>query len=260
MSSATLSTGGGWFLRTVARPLPLPHFVAAASALILVAAIYCQVYCAIAFQPMQGARMPLAASLAWAASSVGPWLACVELAKRREQWGPAGAQAAGLALLFAGAAATSIVLELGLDVLTGVHATRPLPMQIAAQMPAATIAGLALLLGKYAAAPVAKEMEPIRAPAVDALLADAGAVDWIKAAGNYVEVHAGGRTALHRLTMREVEAALDASRFRRIHRSVIVNLDAVQARVLLSGAPAVRLRDGTMFKVGARYQTSFADA
>jgi two-component system, LytTR family, response regulator len=53
-------------------------------------------------------------------------------------------------------------------------------------------------------------------------------LDWIESAGNYVELHARGRSFLLRTTMSELEVQLDPSRFARIHRSTIVNVDRVQ--------------------------------
>lgn len=56
----------------------------------------------------------------------------------------------------------------------------------------------------------------------------AAEIGWIEAADNYVEIHTTTRTHLVRQTMREMEEQLDASRFIRVHRSAIVNLDHVR--------------------------------
>jgi two-component system, LytTR family, response regulator len=52
-------------------------------------------------------------------------------------------------------------------------------------------------------------------------------VDWLEAAGNYVEVHARGAEYLIRATLASLEKRLDPQRFVRIHRSAIVNADRV---------------------------------
>lgn len=52
-------------------------------------------------------------------------------------------------------------------------------------------------------------------------------VDWIEAAGNYVYVHAGRERHLIRGTLKAIESRF-ASRFARIHRSAIVNLERVR--------------------------------
>jgi len=53
-------------------------------------------------------------------------------------------------------------------------------------------------------------------------------IDWIEAADYYVEIHAGGRTHLHRETLQRLQTRLDPERFVRIHRSRLVNRDRVR--------------------------------
>jgi two-component system LytT family response regulator len=53
-------------------------------------------------------------------------------------------------------------------------------------------------------------------------------VEWIEAAGNYVRLNAGGTSHLLRETMSGVEGKLPRDGFLRIHRSAIVNLEAVR--------------------------------
>ncbi len=74
-------------------------------------------------------------------------------------------------------------------------------------------------------------------------------VDWIEAEGDYLCLHAGGREMLVRETMASAERRLD-SRFLRIHRSAIVNVDRVRElvscengdfRVFLEGGKELRL-------------------
>ncbi|MCI0670721.1 MAG: LytTR family DNA-binding domain-containing protein, partial [Myxococcaceae bacterium] len=52
---------------------------------------------------------------------------------------------------------------------------------------------------------------------------DVDEIDWVEAADYYVEIHAGGKSYLHRETMQSLEARLHPERFMRIHRSAIVN-------------------------------------
>jgi two-component system LytT family response regulator len=54
------------------------------------------------------------------------------------------------------------------------------------------------------------------------------AIDWIEAAGNYVELHAAGRTYLVRSTMTALEGRLDPEMFLRIHRDTIVQVARIQ--------------------------------
>jgi two-component system LytT family response regulator len=53
-------------------------------------------------------------------------------------------------------------------------------------------------------------------------------IDWVEAADYYVEIHARGRTFLHRETMQRLQQLLDPARFVRIHRSRLVNRDRVR--------------------------------
>lgn len=53
-------------------------------------------------------------------------------------------------------------------------------------------------------------------------------IDWIEAADYYVQIHAGGKSYLHRESMNSLEGKLDPARFMRIHRSAIVNRDRVR--------------------------------
>ena len=53
-------------------------------------------------------------------------------------------------------------------------------------------------------------------------------IDWISADDYYVEIHAGAHSFLARESLRALEQQLAGSRFARVHRSAIVNLDRVQ--------------------------------
>jgi two-component system LytT family response regulator len=70
-------------------------------------------------------------------------------------------------------------------------------------------------------------------------------VDWIEAAGNYAQLHAGRRTLPLRETMKSLEARLDPDVFVRVHRSAIVNLDRIAAmEPYFHGEYVLKLRDG----------------
>jgi len=55
-----------------------------------------------------------------------------------------------------------------------------------------------------------------------------GEIEWIDAQGDYVRIHVGKSWHLLRETMKNLEGQLDATRFVRIHRSTIVNLEKVK--------------------------------
>lgn len=80
-------------------------------------------------------------------------------------------------------------------------------------------------------------------------------IEWIGAEGNYVSLHVGKRAHLLRRSITEIEAELDPRRFRRIHRSTIVNIDRIlELRPLFRGEYEVILRDGTILKLSHNYR------
>lgn len=80
-------------------------------------------------------------------------------------------------------------------------------------------------------------------------------IDWIEAAGNYVRIHAGGRSHLVRDSISGLEERLDPERFRRIHRSTIVCVERIdEVRPWFSGEMLVLLRDGTRLKLSRNYR------
>jgi two-component system LytT family response regulator len=86
------------------------------------------------------------------------------------------------------------------------------------------------------------------------LLLPVDSVDWIGAAGNYAELHAGRDTHMVRGTLQELEARLP-DRFARIHRSAIVNLDHVKELHDWShGDLMLHLTDGTELRLSRRYR------
>jgi two-component system LytT family response regulator len=80
-------------------------------------------------------------------------------------------------------------------------------------------------------------------------------VDWIESDGNYVRLHAGGRTHIVRETMASLGERLEARRFARIHRRRIVNLDKLrELRARGNGEYDVVLGDGTRLRVGRAFR------
>jgi two-component system LytT family response regulator len=71
-------------------------------------------------------------------------------------------------------------------------------------------------------------------------------IDWIEAAGNYLELHTGKQSHLLRGRLSELERQLKPEQFFRIHRSTIVNLDRVKEfQPLFKGEGVVVLKDGS---------------
>jgi len=73
--------------------------------------------------------------------------------------------------------------------------------------------------------------------------------------GNYVRLHVSGAPHLMRETMSGLEVRLPSSRFVRLNRSVIVNVDAIrEIQPYFHGDFAVVLRDGTTVLTGRTYR------
>ena len=80
-------------------------------------------------------------------------------------------------------------------------------------------------------------------------------VDWIEAERNYIRLHVRGQAHLLRENLSRIEAALDPSKFCRIHRSTIVNIDRIHAvESLARGEYLVTLHDGTKLTSGRSYR------
>ena len=72
------------------------------------------------------------------------------------------------------------------------------------------------------------------------------AIDYIQAQDDFIEIHAGGRRHLKQQTLSSIEASLDPSRFARIHRTYVLNLDRLARIELIAKDKHVAiLRDGT---------------
>ena len=84
----------------------------------------------------------------------------------------------------------------------------------------------------------------------------AKAIDWVKAAGNYVEIRVVGRTRLFRMTLRQARELLPEDQFVQIHRSVIVNRQRIAT---VKGRRTVRMTDGTEFAVGDAHRLNFPE-
>jgi two-component system LytT family response regulator len=80
-------------------------------------------------------------------------------------------------------------------------------------------------------------------------------IEWIEAAGVYVTLHTSGKEFLYRATLTDLVQSLDPSRFLRIHRSVIVNIESiVQLEPLSHGEFEVLLKDGSHPRVSRTYR------
>lgn len=80
-------------------------------------------------------------------------------------------------------------------------------------------------------------------------------IDWIRADGNYVHIHAGSATYLHRESLRHLLAVLDPTCFLRIHRGIVVNVERIrEVHPLFQGSAEVVLQDGTRLSLSRRFR------
>ncbi len=86
-------------------------------------------------------------------------------------------------------------------------------------------------------------------------LVAANDIEWLQAAGNYVNLRVRDRDYPLRSTIAGIQSKLDPARFTRIHRSYIVNLDQVASiEPLDAGDARVHLKDGTQLPCSRSYR------
>ncbi|NKB87089.1 MAG: response regulator [Acidobacteria bacterium] len=92
-------------------------------------------------------------------------------------------------------------------------------------------------------------------------LLDVDQVDWIEAVDYYARIHSADATHLLKSSLTRLESQLDPSRFVRIHRSTIVNLDRIDRLApWRGGSYAVLLQDGTRLTLSRRRRSALEAA
>lgn len=82
-------------------------------------------------------------------------------------------------------------------------------------------------------------------------------IDWIQAAGDYAEVHAGRHAHLLDESLSSLAERLPAAEFARIHRQSVIRVDRVkEVRSLGRGDAAVVLANGTELRLSRRYRAN----
>lgn len=77
-------------------------------------------------------------------------------------------------------------------------------------------------------------------------------VEWFAADGDYVQVHTMTRSYLMHESLSQLESTLPTARFLRIHRSTLVNVDAVTHVIPGNGQLLLTTRSGAILQVGRR--------
>lgn len=214
------------------RPLAWDRAALVALALMLGVAVYC-----LAYNALSGASESLPNGLAWAAINILPFYVAFETLKR-------ATSIHGKALCVLGAIAVSLVLQ---GVVHGLEAPW---FELVRRLPAAAFVLFLSILAPALAVRITQHHLSRDAP--DALPLAPEQIDWVAAAGNYVELHRAGRAILHRASLTSVETLLSPHGFIRIHRSRLV------ARHMIARCRPtdIVLRDGTSLKTGARYRAA----
>src|SRR6266404_2472547 len=80
-------------------------------------------------------------------------------------------------------------------------------------------------------------------------------INWIEADDKYVHLHAGKTAPMVRQTLGAMEAQLDPTKFLRIHRSAIVNVNYIQElQPMFSGQHTVVMNDGAKLTLSRKYK------
>jgi two-component system LytT family response regulator len=83
-------------------------------------------------------------------------------------------------------------------------------------------------------------------------------IDWIEAADYYATIHTGGKGFLLRESLSSLESQLDPTRFVRIHRNAIVNIDSIaELRSIGGGEFQIVVGDGTVLRLSRRRKAAF---
>jgi two-component system LytT family response regulator len=80
-------------------------------------------------------------------------------------------------------------------------------------------------------------------------------IDWIEAAGVYVNLHLGNKEILYRSALAELVERLDPARFVRVHRSTVVNIESIlQLEPISHGEFDVLLKGGARTRISRSYR------
>ena len=210
-------------------PLPLPRLVLLSAGVVSAVALYCLGYTALAGHPET-----VGESFGWAIANILPWLSALEFAKRAERW-------TGVAVALTGGLAASLLLGFLLGEIESVwfEVWRRVPALIAV-----SIAGLALRWTNARAARAANDPLPLLPRQIE----------WVRAAGNYIELRVVERTIVHRGSIGAAQRDLAEHGFVRIHRSTLVRRD----RIAKVRPQDVVLVDGALLNHGKIYRTYHA--
>lgn len=212
-------------------------------AIVLVGALYC-----LSYSMLSGRPEGLGTGLTWSIVTLLPWLLAFEFGKR-VNYDPTGSWHANWWLIAAILVSTAVISIIMQDIWSGEFGARESAIALLRRLPASGFILFLLLL-----VPELQRRAERRPNSAGELPVPPQQIDWIKAAGNYLEIRTRRGTILNRMTMATAESLLKGDRFIRIHRSALVN--AARVKQLQRGklADEILLEDGTRLKVGGAYR------
>ena len=235
------------------------RFTGAAAGLTIAAATYCLVHGLLIDDELNLPR-----TLAWAVTSTFPWLCAWEGLKRLSMKPAQPLQVLLAAAVLIGTLGVCAALEYSLAAIYSTD-TDSLAQIVYRLLPIPFGVGIVHWLLRSSKLPRSEPESPRRReapvePVLDVptrrgmLAVPACDIEYVKAAGNYVELITGDRTLLMRTTLHEISAQLGAAGFVRVHRSLLVNpLHVVATRRGPRGRRLVALRSGAELPVGRQF-------
>lgn len=238
----------------LARPLRRGPLALATALVLIAGAAYCSGY-----EALLTRRDNWPASLLWAAYGLLPWLFLFEFVKRAELSAGKTFSFGQLGLLVLCTGVISLGLEWGHHALRG-DTSLAIALPTLRRLPGAGVVILLIVLYRQRRESAAAAVHGARALSdADQLRDHAPAIDWIRAADNYLELHVADRVLIRRVTMRAAETVLAPLGFVRVHRSVLVNRNRVAGVARQAGRTRVAMRDGTVLTAGRTYENRLRD-
>lgn len=236
-------------LHLVTLPLTPLRFAGVAGALVLLATGYCLAH-GLAIDD----ELNLPRTLVWAVAATLPWVCAWEALKRLSAQPAQALRLVLSAAVLVAALAASAALELMLGAIYSadgasfgqvMYKLLPVPVGIA-------LARLLVQPSRHKPAEVEQVLTvPTRGGMVEVRARD---IEYVKAAGNYVELISGERTLLLRGTLTDVGEQLRAAGFVRVHRSALVNSRyVITLRRGPRGRQFVKLSSGAELPVGRQF-------
>jgi DNA-binding LytR/AlgR family response regulator len=245
--------------------VPGLRFTALAAGLVVIAAVYC-----LAHGLVLDDEINLPRTLAWAVVSTFPWVCAWEGLQRLGARSAQRLQPLPSAAVLVAALVVSVALEYVLGAIYSAHADSlaqivyrllPIPLGIAVARRRMLRRPSAVLAGTESPTERLRDLQVERVYAIPTrngtFAVRAADIEYVKAAGNYVELITGERTLLMRATLHDLGEQLGAVGFVRVHRSLLVNsLQVLAVRRGPRGRQLVKLSSGAELPVGRQFDAN----